>query len=79
MFTLVNFHAPGSDSAFLIRIRLQESQIDADPVPDPLHNTGFLSKCLSEQDLCRNKLLLKISFLVKLRLEICQFPKLEDL
>jgi hypothetical protein len=31
----VNFHAPGSGSAFPIRIRIQDSQMNKDP--DPQH------------------------------------------
>jgi hypothetical protein len=30
---LVNFHAPGSGSAFPIRIRIQDSRMNADPHP----------------------------------------------
>jgi hypothetical protein len=28
---LVNFHSPGSGSAFLIQIQIQDSQVNADP------------------------------------------------
>jgi hypothetical protein len=31
LLILVNFHAPGSGSAFQKRIRIQNSQINADP------------------------------------------------
>jgi hypothetical protein len=33
LLILVNFHAPKSGSAFSIRIRTQDSQINADPDP----------------------------------------------
>ncbi len=37
MQILLNSHAPGFVSAFPIRIRIQDSQMNADPVPDPQH------------------------------------------
>jgi hypothetical protein len=39
LLKLVSVHAPGSRSAFSIRIRIQDSQLNADP--DPQHSNLF--------------------------------------
>ncbi len=38
LLILINFHAPGSGSAFLICIQIQDSQTNADP--PRIHNTA---------------------------------------
>jgi hypothetical protein len=43
LLILVTFQAPGSGSAFLKRIRIQDSQTNADP--DPQHCHFYLLQC----------------------------------
>jgi hypothetical protein len=41
LYILVNFHAPESGTAFPLRIRIQDSQMNVDP--DPQHCSKFVS------------------------------------